>query len=198
MPLSLDQGKSLVRLARHAIDSAFTKVKISKPLGLPKGGIFVTLKRYPKGTLKGCIGFIRPIPLAEGIINAARSAAFEDPRFPPVRKEEFDDICVEISILTEPKEVEINSEADLKKIRVGKDGLIVSKGSLSGLLLPQVATEEQWNARTFIRGTCMKAGLGSEAWRDPLVKVYKFQAQIFKEVSPEGEVVEEVISRPVK
>lgn len=198
MPLSLDQGRKLVKLARDSINSAFSKAKLSIPLGLPKGGIFVTLKRHPKGTLKGCIGFVYPIPLGDGIIRAAQSAAFEDPRFPPVRKEEFDNICVELSILSEPKEVDIHSDADLKKIRIGTDGLIISRGSLSGLLLPQVATEENWNPRTFIKSTCIKAGLGPDAWRDSSVKILKFQAQIFKETSPDGEVVEEFIAKPVR
>jgi len=197
MPLSLDQGRKLVRLARDSINSAFTKSKLEKPLGLPKGGIFVTLKRHPKGTLRGCIGFIYPIPLGDGIIRAAQSAAFQDPRFPPLKQVEFDNICVELSILTEPKETDIHSDEDLKKIRIGTDGLIVSRGSLSGLLLPQVATEEYWNAKTFIKSTCLKAGLGPDAWRDPSVKIYKFQAQIFKETSPEGEVIEELIAKPV-
>lgn len=199
MSLSLDQGTKLVRLARQAINSVFNKKEAKAPTSLNiSRGIFVTLKRYPKETLKGCIGFIYPIPLGQGVIRAAQSAAFEDPRFPPLKETEFKHIVVEISFLTEPKEIELHSEDDLRQIKIGRDGLIVSRGSLSGLLLPQVATEEHWDARTFIRGTCMKAGLGPEAWRDRSVKIFKFQAQIFKETSPEGEVIEESIEEPVK
>jgi len=191
MKLSLKQGEQLVKLARDSIISEFSKNKIIVPKGFEiERGVFVTLKNYPDETLRGCIGFTYPFPLAEAIVKAAKLAAFEDIRFSPLKEEEIKNIIIEISILTEPKEVKIKTEEDLKKIKIGEDGLIIQLDSLSGLLLPQVAVEEKWDAKTFIEHTCLKAGLGINAWKDPATKVYKFQAQIFKEESPNGNVVE--------
>lgn len=190
MSLSLSEGKKLVRLARDSIKTYFEDEELEVPENLDKKrGIFVTLKRYPQETLKGCIGFTKPRPLGEGMKNAARSAAFEDPRFPPLREKEFKNITIEISVLTKPQEAKIDSEEDLDKIEIGEDGLIVRMGHISGLLLPQVAEEEEWNKKQFVGHTCVKAGLGTNAWKDSKVKIYKFQAQIFKEEEPGGKIV---------
>jgi hypothetical protein len=197
--LSLEEGAELIKLARKVIMSKFSLIK-SLDRSIDKAmkekfsdslGCFVTL--HKKGQLRGCIGYPEPImPLSEGIISAAKHAAFNDPRFPPVEKEEMEEITIEVSVLTKPKRVDVrDSDEYLKKIKIGKDGIIIRSTFSSGLLLPQVATEHNWDTKTFLSQTCLKANLQADDWRDfDLVRVYKFQSQVFGETTPEGEVIQ--------
>ncbi|PIN87322.1 AMMECR1 domain-containing protein [Candidatus Woesearchaeota archaeon CG10_big_fil_rev_8_21_14_0_10_44_13] len=191
---NLEQGKKLVRLARYSIETHFSREKISieeyKKDFPVKQGVFVTLTK--EGELRGCIGFPEPThQLYRAVFEAARSAAFEDPRFPPLQKKEFDDILIEVSVLSVPELIEVNKpEEYLKKIEIGKDGLIIRGIYGSGLLLPQVPVEWKWDADDFLQQIGVKAGIDQNAWKDIDNKLYKFQAQIFSEKSPKGEVVE--------
>ncbi|WP_448384558.1 AmmeMemoRadiSam system protein B [Desulfosoma sp.] len=136
-------------------------------------GAFVTLKRH--GQLRGCIGQIEARqPLAHTVSRMASAAAFQDPRFPPVTPEEWDDLELEISVLSPLEKLD-----DPTQVRVGTHGLVLRKGSRSGLLLPQVAVEQGWDRETFLRQTCRKAGLPPEAWRDPDTEIYIFTAEVF-------------------
>lgn len=177
--------KLLLELARESIKTYFSgkKPNMDKVKHLSdKQGVFVTL--HKDGELRGCIGF--PIPtysLNTAIIEAARSAAFFDPRFPALKKSELDHIDIEISILSIPKEIKVSHADEYKnKIKIGEDGLII-KGAFgsSGLLLPQVATENNFNVQTFLNCLCQKAGLGFKSWKDLDNKISKFQAEIFNE-----------------
>jgi uncharacterized protein len=178
------QGKKLLKLARASIESWFDKKELNfdkeKKKFFQKQGVFVTLTE--NGELRGCIGFPYPLlSLAEGIFQAARAAAFDDPRFEALKKEEIDKINIEISVLTIPHEIKSRDERILDEIVVGRDGLIVQIDHCSGLLLPQVATEWKWNALQFLEACCEKAGLEKNAWHDCNCKIFKFQAQIFNE-----------------
>jgi hypothetical protein len=136
-------------------------------------GAFVTLK--VGGRLRGCIGHVvGDRPLNETVARMAKSAAFQDPRFPPLSRGEFDNVDVEISILSPVVEC-----PDPVKIEVGRHGLIIRKGSHQGLLLPQVAAEWGWDRETFLGHTAMKAGLPAEAWKDPEAKIFWFEAEVF-------------------
>ena len=129
--------------------------------------------------MRGCIGFIEPIfTLGQGIIEAARSAAFSDPRFPALQKDECKKVKIEISVLTEPK---LMKGDYIKQIKIGTDGLIIEKGMHKGLLLPQVFTEYNADPKIALEMTCEKAGLSRDAWKDKSVKLYKFHAEIIKE-----------------
>lgn len=137
-------------------------------------GCFVTIKINE--FLRGCIGIIEPTEqLWKSISIASEAAAFEDPRFKPLNSEEFEKIKIEISVLSEPKEIN-----NIEEIEVGKNGLIIEKGHNKGLLLPQVATEQKWNKQELLENTCFKAGLGKECWKDKEVKILKFNAKIYK------------------
>ena len=177
-------GKLLIKLAREYISSYFLQkepnISTLKHFS-DRQGVFVTL--YKNEQLRGCIGFPEPIfPLYNAIIKSARSAAFEDPRFPPLQKEELKGIKIEISVLTVPKLIEVKKPEDyLKEIKIGKDGLIIRSSLGSGLLLPQVATEYKWGVEEFLRHLCEKAWLKQDAWKDLNNKIYAFKAQIFKE-----------------
>ena len=104
------------------------------------------------------------------------SAAFRDPRFPPVRREELGDLRVEVSVMGPIERV-----TDIDDIVVGRDGLIVTRGRYAGLLLPQVATEYGWDRQAFLDHTCLKAGLERGAWRDLKTVIEKFSAEVFGE-----------------
>ncbi len=190
--MDLKDVKELIALARKSIETEFynqepavgeeIKQKFSKPLG-----IFTTLNTL-NHQLRGCIGFVEArYPLWLGVIYTARLAAFKDPRFEPLKKEELDNILIEMSILSVPKRI----MPDPKYICIGKDGLIVKYGRISGLLLPQVATEYNMDAKTFLEHTCLKAGLPRDCYKNPQVEVYSFEAEVYKELSPKGDVIKE-------
>ncbi len=200
--VTAEEGAQAVRLARRALENALGPNPGPEPATsedggpLPKvfedqQGAFVTLKRYPDGALRGCIGYPMPVlPLRSAIVGAAVSAALEDYRFRPVRAAELPRITLEVSVLTVPVPVRFSTpEEAVRSVKVGRDGLIVDGFGSSGLLLPQVAPEEGWSARELLEGTCEKAGLPPDAWKDPRVHVRRFEAEIFHELSPNGEVV---------
>ncbi len=191
-------GDFLVRLARRAIEEYVRNGRTVKPPEdtppelWEKMGVFVTLNRRhapPQMALRGCIGFPLPIyPLVEATIKAAIYAAVDDPRFPPVREGELDDLVIEVSVLTPPELIEGPPEERPRKIKVGRDGLIIEKGIYSGLLLPQVPIEWGWDEEEFLAQTCWKAGLPPDCWLDEDTKVYRFTAEIFGEENPGGPV----------
>lgn len=138
-------------------------------------GAFVTLRKM--GNLRGCIGnIVSDRPISETIHHMSMAAAFNDPRFLPLTKEEFEQISIEISILSPLKKVE-----NTDMIKTGRDGLYVRNGYRSGLLLPQVATEQDWDRETFINQTFYKAGLSPEFREDEETEIFSFTAEVFSE-----------------
>jgi AmmeMemoRadiSam system protein B/AmmeMemoRadiSam system protein A len=136
-------------------------------------GAFVTLKKG--GRLRGCIGHIAGRqPLADTVCEMAQAAAFEDPRFPPVTPSEAGDLQIEISAMTPLKEIDA-----IEEIQVGTHGLYIVNGSRSGLLLPQVASENGWDCHTFLEQTCRKAGLPKAAWKAAGTRIFTFSADVF-------------------
>ena len=143
-------------------------------LELP-AGVFVTLRK--EGRLRGCIGrLVATEPLRRTVAEVAVSSAFEDPRFPPVRLSETDTLQIEISILSPLRRI-----MDTAEIEPGVHGVLLQRGSRSGLLLPQVATEQGWGRDEFLEHTCRKAGLPAGSWRDPDTRVEIFSAFVFGE-----------------
>ncbi len=106
----------------------------------------------------------------------AINSSTEDPRFPPVRPEELKDIKIEITVLSPLRKIR-----DPKEIAVGRDGIYIRKGRNSGLLLPQVATENNWNREQFLLHTCLKAGLEPFAWKEKETEIYTFTGEIIHE-----------------
>ncbi len=199
MNLTLKEGEFLVRLARRAIEAYFdTGEALRRPENFPpileeKRGVFVTLNTYPERRLRGCIG--HPLayePLIDATISSAISAAFSDPRFPPLSVRELDNIVVEVTVLSPmiPLDKSVPYE---DQIKVGRDGLFIICGANSGLLLPQVPVEWGWNEREFLKQVCMKAGLSPGCYQDDTCDMYRFTGQIFEEEEPYGRVVEKVI-----
>jgi len=197
--LTLEEGRFLVKLARKAVEEYLKNGKI---MAVPKDvssklmercGVFVTLNSFSqeKKELRGCIGFPYPTtPLTRAVIESAINSATQDPRFPPVSFDELDHIVFEVSVLTPPQLVKVQKPTDYpKKIKVGRDGLIAERGYYKGLLLPQVPIEWNWEEEEFLCQCCMKAGLPPDCWLLNGTKIYKFQAIIFEEKSPKGEIV---------
>jgi len=199
--LTLEEGKYAVKYARAVIENHLqgrNLVVVNYPKKFNKHyGVFVTLHTYPDHELRGCIGIPEPVmPLIEALEEAAISAAVKDPRFPPVTLDEMDNIVVEVSVLTPPKLIEVEEPLEyLDKIEIGKDGLIIEYGTYKGLLLPQVPVEQGWEVAEYLSNLCLKASLPPDTWTKYPVKIYSFQAQIFEEVSPRGEVVEKILKK---
>jgi hypothetical protein len=189
--MDLGSGRYLVRKARDAILAHLQGGPAPKVEGFhEKQGVFVTLETYPDKGLRGCIGFPEPVmPLGKAVVDAAVFAAVDDPRFPPVTKEELGRLLVEMSVLTPPQRMECAPDKRPAKILIGRDGLIARCKGGGGLLLPQVPVEWGWDAKTFIGQTCIKAGLPSDAWKRKDVEFYTFRAEIFSEETPGGKVV---------
>lgn len=206
--LGKEDGEFLVKLARRAVEEyLYTFIKTKVPPDTPdklleRMGVFVTIEKIqrdvmglPRRVLRGCIGFPEPImPLAKATIEAAIAAATEDPRFEPLLQEELKNIVFEVSVLSPPEPVEYSTPEELlEKIVVGRDGVIVEKGLLKGLLLPQVPVEYEWGVEEYLSNACVKAGLPPNAWRNTRLKIYSFRARIFAEVYPGGEVIERIL-----
>ena len=199
--LTLEEGTYLVRLARRTIEAGFAKTRVDLSDAPPKTretcGAFVTLSTLRGGVkdLRGCIGYPYPTkPLVEAVNDVAYAAAFEDPRFPRLTKNELGEIVVEVSVLTPPERVKAAKPEEYPAMcRIGVDGLIVKRGGRSGLLLPQVATEWGWDSEEFLSQCCVKAGLPPDSWLVPGTEVSRFQAIIFAEKTPGGEVEREEI-----
>ncbi|MGQ9542563.1 MAG: TIGR00296 family protein [Candidatus Bathyarchaeia archaeon] len=194
--LQQDEGRFLVEVARRAIMKYLKERKIMGPPAEtpPKlymnSGVFVTLRHHATGELRGCIGFPEPTnSLIEATITSAVEAATADPRFPSVTLEELNnDLIIEVSVLTPPREIDASPEEIPERIVIGVDGLIVARGSRRGLLLPQVAVEWGWDQEEFLANCSMKAGLPPDGWLLKGTKIFKFQAAVFREKSPRGPV----------
>ncbi len=178
--LSAAEKSQLLHIARETIERLAgglqtPSFEVSSETMQRKLGVFVTLRKGD--ALRGCIGFVQGIkPLYQVVGQMAAAAAFQDPRFPPVSAQELAHLRVEISVLTPLRRVE-----EISEIQVGEHGLYIVRGAAAGLLLPQVATECAWDRTTFLRQTCLKAGLPLDAWQHPETEIYLFSADIFTE-----------------
>ncbi|MFB6162368.1 MAG: AmmeMemoRadiSam system protein A [Halococcoides sp.] len=187
-------GFTLVNHARRSIAAALDDESAPDPpdddrLRVERGA-FVTIEK--DGDLRGCIGRPTPKrPLAITVGEVAVAAATDDPRFPPMDAEELDDAMITVSVLTHPETIDAADTSDyLDAIEVGRDGLIVEQGSRRGLLLPQVAVDNDWTAQKFLIETCRKANLSGQAYDDPATTVERFSAQTFSEKWPSGEITQ--------
>jgi hypothetical protein len=180
--LSPSDKEYLLQLARRSIEYYLEN---KKPLPLEKPGseilheeraVFVTLNK--NHNLRGCIGqLIAQKPLYQAVAEMAVSAAFNDPRFRPVRADELKDISIEISVLTPMKRIK-----SIDEIEMGRDGVYIKKGMHSGVFLPQVAEETGWDKKTFLENLCVqKAFLPKDAYLDEDTQIYIFQVEKFAE-----------------
>jgi hypothetical protein len=173
------EKEELLSLARRSVETAVKEHKLyqytvegSSSLTQERGA-FVTLREH--GQLRGCIGYTAPIkPLPLVVRDVAAYAAMEDHRFIQVTPKELGELEYEVSVLSP-----LHRLIDTKQIVIGTDGLLIVKGDSEGLLLPQVASDEHWDRKTFLEQLCYKAGLPSDAWRDPASDIFTFTALVF-------------------
>ena len=189
--LTQSQGIALTRLARQTIAAAFEgsgkepplPAELQAPELRAERGTFVTLTKH--GTLRGCIGNILPHgSIIESVKRNALNAAFRDFRFPPLTRDELDEIHIEVSILTLPERLEYSGADDLlAKLKPGIHGVIINKHGASATFLPQV-WEQLPDPREFLSRLCMKAGLSANAWKDGDLEVQTYEVQYFDEPEP--------------
>jgi AmmeMemoRadiSam system protein A len=183
-PLSDSEKKVLLAFARKTIQWQLATEMVPLARNLPARmlfpqGAFVTLKK--KGELRGCIGNMSSnYELGKTVGAMALYAAFNDPRFPRLQASELNQTEIEISILSPMKSIKTYED-----IVVGRDGVLLTKGSSSAVFLPQVATENNWNRNEMLDHLCAKAGLSAGCWkRDSSFKI--FQAEVFSELNLKG------------
>jgi AmmeMemoRadiSam system protein A len=178
--LSTREKEVLLNIARKSIESwvregtPYIEPREEKNLN-KRSGCFVTIKQDDQ--LRGCIGnFQSELPLFREVAEIAAASASKDPRFYPMREEDLKDFTLEISVLSPLHKIE-----DIEEIEVGRHGIYLEKGFYRGVLLPQVATEHGWDRDTFLKQTCLKAGLPTDAWQAEDSEIYIFSAEIFGE-----------------
>lgn len=180
MRLSDADEKFLLETARRSVESIYggTPPAIDydeRPALGEKRGAFTTITK--EGDLRGCIGYIiGRAPLFETIVETARLAATEDPRFPRVGASEIAEIEFEISVLSEPEPLESYDD-----VVVGEHGLILNDAAGSGVLLPQVPLEHGMDREAYLNAICRKAGLPEDRWRRKKVNLQTFTARVFSE-----------------
>jgi len=205
-PYSLEEGTYLVKLARAAVEHYLKTGNILVPENPPDRllqdnyGVFTTIEtlKGDKYELRGCIGY------PEGYKNklyatilSAIGACCQDPRFPAMRAEELSQVVFEVSILSPLTLLEPDPRKYLEQVKVGVHGLVVRRGPYAGLLLPQVAVEECWSPEDFLTHVCIKAWLPGDCWLDRRTKIYVYEAQIFREAAPQGDIVERDLAAEV-
>ncbi len=177
---SLEDFDRIIKIAKEAVTAAVRGQAEAKSHFVPtefgqEFAAFVTLKE--KGQLRGCMGHtFATQSLVLEIREAGRMAATRDPRFKPVTEDELDDIDISVTILSRFQRV-----LDPEEIETGRDGIFLRSGKNSGLFLPQVATENNWDRDTFLQNLGKKAGLDTNAYKDPRAELYKFRAQVVGE-----------------
>lgn len=170
--LGIARGAVLAHLGLAPAPALPTDGRLAEP-----GGAFVTLT--VRGELRGCIGTFRPAgALARVVAEMAVAAASQDPRFAPLAAADVPDLEVSVSVLGTPSALE-----DPAALEIGRHGLVVRDGWHHGALLPRVAVEQGWDAATFLKHVCLKAGLPARAWQEPGTEVQVFEADEFGQES---------------
>jgi hypothetical protein len=184
--ISDEQGWMLLKMARAAIAEKLgvsvdkTQIDLEASFLEIKMGLFVTL--HKNGSLRGCIGIIEPVePLKAGIQETARLAAFKDSRFAPLARDEFDQVDLEISLLSPPEKFEYNAPKELvQRLVPFKDGVIIEKASRRATFLPQV-WEQLPDPASFLSQLCLKAGLDADEWDNGSLTVHTYRVHSFSE-----------------
>jgi AmmeMemoRadiSam system protein A len=182
--LTVPERGELLRLARDSIAASLRRspsphLATPTPSQLAPNGVFVSL--HMQAELRGCVGTLTTDrPLHQSVSRLAVVAAFDDPRFPPLREPELSAICIEISRLTTP--IPVTPDA----LVVGRDGVCVAHGEHRAVLLPQVAPEHGWDAERLLREVCRKAQLPEDVWRLPDCEILRFEAECFSDRTVEA------------
>lgn len=181
--ITASDGRILIATAREAIASRLEGRSSRWPVAgaslSAELGAFVTLRmgKGPGAPLRGCIGRMdAKESLVRTIRQMAVSAAFEDPRFPPIERPEFPHVAIEITVLTPMRQI-----GSVAEIEVGRHGVYMSKGWHNAVFLPQVAAEQGWARDELLVNLCYKAGLPASSWKSSDTKFQVFEGRIFEE-----------------
>ena len=170
--LSTIEGRELAPFA----PSAYLSPHLAQHLAEPRGA-FTTL--YAHGKLRGCVGYPTALlPLHRTVMETAKAAAFDDPRFVPVTLAEAPQLLISISVLSPLRPILA------EEVEVGRHGLLITQSAHRGLLLPQVPVEHGWDRITFLEQTCRKASLPLDVWRRG-AKIEAFTAEVFADAGCE-------------
>jgi uncharacterized protein (TIGR00296 family) len=203
MILENSEGELLVELAREAFNTTLEFKKPQIPSELPsslreKRGVFVRVCRsadfaWSNNTeTLACLGYaVSSQELIETTVDSAVACALRIVRSPSFEISQFRNLLLEISVLTHPVLMTVTSRAEyVKNIEPGVDGLIVEYGLATGVILPQIAVEKNYDEITLLGECCMKAGLPPDSWlRLSGIRIYKFQGEVFREAGPDGNAV---------
>ena len=181
------QGKVLLQIARDTLKEAFEHKTVLVPHSIRKSkellqpsGVFVTILKNSQ--LRGSMGYPPgTYSLVDGVIRAARDAAFNDLRFKSVRSDELHELRIRIDVMSKLAQVKPTKQAITKNIRAGKHGVFVEYGPFKGLQLPEDAKKNKWTARECVQKALQKAGLAQEMWKDKSIKIYRFITQVIEE-----------------
>ena len=181
------QSRILLQIARDALKEAFEHKTVLVPHSIRKAkellqpsGVFVTILK--NGQLRGSMGYPPgTYPLVDGVMRAARDAAFNDPRFKTVRSDEMHELRIRIDVLSKLAQVKPTQQAIGQSIKAGKHGVFVEYGPFKGLQLPEDAKKYKWTAKECVQKALQKAGLAQEMWNDKSIKIYRFVTQVLEE-----------------
>jgi len=184
--ISDEQGQALLNMARASIAEKLgisvdtTRIDLEASFLDIKMGLFVTLHKH--GKLRGCIGIMEPVEsLKTGVPETARLAAFKDSRFPPLARNEFNQVDLEISLLSPPEKFEYSSAKELRQRLVPfKDGVVIEKAGCRATFLPQV-WEQLPDPASFLSQLCLKAGLDADEWNDGSLTIHTYRVHSFSE-----------------
>ena len=183
MPLSLEDKKDLVKLARRSTSLYFDNQQAEKRHFFERFGVFVNIEK--NNNLRGSIGFPDPImPLSQAVTDGARCAAFLDPKFTPLKKEELSEVTFQLSLTTKPVEIQ-----DINKIELGKHGIIIEYTGYKGMMLPHEFKNTD-NIEDALSLVCKKADLPEDFWKEPPCKISIFEVEVYKETEPDGDVIQ--------
>lgn len=198
--MKLKQGRILVRISRDIVTTYLKKGRLKKIIGKRKDaqkkrGVFLTTRivDVEKGVEKPIISVGYPFPLRslyKTVMDSAINTAIRIRLHSLANKFEIEELAFEVSVLTALKLVQVSKPTEyLQKIRIGHDGLMINRGFLGGLLLPQVPLKERWKVEDFLSECCMRTGLTPDSWLTKNVDIYTFQTETFKENEPNGKIV---------
>ncbi|HTK82003.1 MAG TPA: AmmeMemoRadiSam system protein A [Bacteroidota bacterium] len=180
--LADSEKHTLLQIARHSVESVVygrdvSRIPISAPALFEPRAAFVTLRQHHE--LRGCIGYIDPAyPLWEIVEEMASKAAVDDPRFSPVEPKELSTLEIEISVLSDLRQIHKANE-----IEIGVHGVVAELRSYRGLLLPQVAVSAGWDSAMFLEETLRKSGMPQRLWNHSDVRLFVFSAEVFSEAA---------------
>ena len=196
MIMDTNDGIVAVQYAKSVIADEVFLTRLSYDFQLPDSfneptGVFVTINTYPGLALRGCIGFPEPsYPLRDAIEYSARSAC-HDPRFLDLQDYELRDVVVEVTVLTQPEPIIVRNREDLlSAVKIGRDGLMLEYRGRRSVFLPRVPGDWGWDVKEYLENLCQKAGIGKDKWKENDCFISSFRGKIFKETSPDGDIVE--------